>query len=302
MNDYQEHRYKMVRLGAMIGIFGNIILAIIKFIIGITADSRALVADAAHSASDVVGSVAVLVGIRAAKLPPDADHPYGHGKAETLTAIIVAVLLFVVGFEIGLNAVRDIAEPVVVPGTMALYAVLFSIVVKEAMFRYKYKLGIKYKSEAIITDAWHHRSDVFSSIAALIGIGASIAGGAYNIDFLTYGDLLAGLFVSLLIMRMAWKLGKDSIHNVLDHVLHAEDTVEMRKNAEQVEGVLHVDEFFAREHGHYVIIDIKIGVDPYISVEEGHAIGKQVKESLITMEEVQDVFVHVNPFEEKTPE
>ncbi len=292
----QDTRYKKVRTGAWVGIIGNLILAIIKGVVGLIADSRALVADALHSASDVAGSVAVLIGVKAARQPPDEDHPYGHGKAETVTAIIVAVLLFIVGVEIALGAFRSFNEPIVVPGSMALYAIVFSIVVKEFMFRYKFRLGKKYKSEALITDAWHHRSDVFSSLAALLGVGAAIFGGYAEINWLVYMDPLAGLFVSLLIMKMGWKLGSEAIHNTLDHVLHEEDTEEMWAQARAVSGVQKVDELLAREHGHYVIVDIKIAVDPHITVEQGHSIGKDVKNALMQDGYVQDVRVHVNPY------
>ncbi|MFC0473632.1 cation diffusion facilitator family transporter [Halalkalibacter kiskunsagensis] len=289
-------RYRKVRFAAWVGIVGNIILAILKAVIGIMANSRALIADAVHSASDVVGSVVVLIGVRAAKLPPDRDHPYGHGKAESVAAIIVAVLLFIVGFEIALGAFQSFFEPVEVPKIIAIYAVIFSIVVKELMFRYKYQLGKKYKSEALMTDAWHHRSDVFSSFAALIGIGAAILGGHLNISWLVYGDSIASAFVAILIGKMAWSLGKQSIHNALDHVLHEEDTVEMKKAAANVQGVLNIDAFLAREHGHYVIIDIKVAVEPSITVEEGHTIGKRVKERLLEEKNVHDVLVHINPY------
>ncbi|GAE30436.1 cation diffusion facilitator family transporter [Alkalihalobacillus hemicellulosilyticus] len=290
-------RYKKVRFAAWVGIVGNVILAIVKAIIGVMSNSKALIADAAHSASDVVGSVVVLIGVRAAKLPPDRDHPYGHGKAESVAAIIVAVLLFIVGFEIAIRAIHSFFEPVVIPKTMAIYAVLFSIIVKECMFRYKHYLGKKYKSEALVTDAWHHRSDVFSSLAALIGIGAALLGGYMNINWLVYGDAIASAFVAILIAKMAWSLGQQSIHNALDHVLHEEDTVEMKRIAQEVDGVMNIDEFYAREHGHYVIIDIKVAVDPYITVEEGHAIAKQVKARLMEDKQVQDVLVHINPYD-----
>ncbi|TMW73967.1 cation transporter [Alteribacter natronophilus] len=294
----QDIRYKKVRLGAWVGIIGNVVLAVIKAVTGIMANSRALVADAVHSASDVVGSVAVLVGVRAARMPPDEDHPYGHGKAETVTAIIVAVLLFIVGFEIALNAVQALFEPIAMPGMAAIYAIIFSIIVKELMFRYKIHLGKKYRSDALITDAWHHRSDVFSSAAALLGVGASIIGGNTGIDWLVYADPVAGFFVAILIGKMAWKLGSEAIHNTLDHVLHEEDTEEMYKTAQEVEGVLEINELLAREHGHYVIVDIKVAVDPHITVEEGHRIGKRVKDRLMKDEYVQDVRVHINPFSE----
>ena len=295
-NQKEDERFRKVQFAAWVGIIGNIVLALIKGIVGWLANSRALVADAVHSASDVVGSIAVLIGVRAAKLPPDKDHPYGHGKAESIAAIVVAVLLIVVGFEIAQSAIKSFWEPIKTPHIIAIYAVVFSIVVKELMFRYKYRLGKKYRSEALITDAWHHRSDVFSSLAALVGIGAAIIGGYIGIDWLVYADSVAGLFVSILIIKMAWSLGKQSIHNAMDHVLHDEDTVDMRNLAEGVPGVLIIHEFLAREHGHYVIIDIKIGVDPHITVEEGHAIGKKVKGRLTELEHVHDVRVHINPF------
>lgn len=295
----EDIRYQKVKMGAWIGIIANIILAIIKGVVGFLSNSRALIADAVHSASDVVGSVAVLIGVRAAKMPPDRDHPYGHGKAESIAAIIVAVLLFIVGVEIAIDAIKAFFEPIAVPKVIAIYAVIFSIVVKEIMFRYKYHLGKKYRSEALITDAWHHRSDVFSSIAALLGIGGSIIGGAVGIPWLVYADPVAGLFVSILIVKMAWSLGSQSIHNTLDHVLHEEDTVEMKKAVTSVKGVLNLDEFLAREHGHYVIIDLKIAVDPEITVKEGHAIGKAVKKRLLEENHVHDVLVHINPYEKK---
>ncbi|MCD8509003.1 MAG: cation diffusion facilitator family transporter [Bacillus sp. (in: Bacteria)] len=297
-----EERYKKVKFGAWVGIIGNIILAVMKAIVGIMANSRALVADAAHSASDVVGSVAVLIGIRAAQLPPDRDHPYGHGKAETVTAIIVAVLLFVVGIEIAMGSFKAFFEPIAVPGIAAIYAVIFSIIIKELMFRYKIHLGKKYKSDALITDAWHHRSDALSSVAAMIGIGASIIGGSIGIPWLVYADPVAGIFVAALIMKMAWKLGSESIHNTLDHVLHEEDTKEMYGKAATVPGVRTINELLAREHGHYVIVDIKIGVDPEITVKEGHTIGKLVKEKLMEDQYVQDVRVHINPYGKENEE
>ncbi|CAM3971453.1 cation diffusion facilitator family transporter [Alkalicoccus chagannorensis] len=292
-------RDKKVQFGAWIGIIGNLMLAVIKGITGIAADSRALVADALHSASDVVSSIAVLVGVRAAQQPPDDDHPYGHGKAETVTAIIVAVLLFVVGFEIAVGAVQSMFTELSVPGVWALYAIVFSIVLKEMMFRYKLFLGKKYHSEALKADAWHHRSDVFSSVAVLIGVGAALGGAALNIPGAVYMDPAASIVVAFLILRMGWKLGSEAVHISLDHVLHEEETTSLWRKAEEINGVMQVDELLARELGHYVIVDIKVSVDPLITVEEGHAIGKKVKQELMTFTFVEDVRVHINPYSEE---
>lgn len=291
-----ENRQKQAEFAAMIGIVGNIFLAIVKGILGTLGNSRALVADAVHSASDVLGSVAVFVGVRAAQRPPDKDHPYGHGKAESIAAIIVAVLLFLVGFEIGKSAIEAFFHDIATPNMYAVIGALISIVLKEWMFRYKYKLGKKINSDAVIVNAYDHRSDVFSSIAALIGIGGAIIGGKIGVGWLVYADPVAGLVVALLIFKMAWKLGAESIHNTLDHVLHDEDIIELKNAVYTIEDVKSIDELYAREHGHYVIVDIKVAVDPEMSVVEGHKVGKKVKEELLKQPNVQDVFVHINPF------
>ena len=292
----RDVRYRQIKIASWVGIVCNVILTVIKGVVGIIANSRALIADAAHSASDIIGSIVVLIGVRVAKRPPDRDHPYGHGKAESIAAIIVAVLLAFVSFEIALNGFRAFFTDVDVPKTTAIYVVIFSIVVKEILFHYKCYLGKKYKSDALITEAWHHRSDVLSSVAALIGIAAAIAGDYVNISWFVYADPVASIVVAFLIARMAYVLGRQSIHNVLDHVMHEEDTIELKKIAQDVDGVLNIDEFYAREHGHYVIIDIKVAVDPEITVEEGHSIAKLVKERLLDVKYVHDVFVHVNPY------
>ncbi|MEH7123992.1 cation diffusion facilitator family transporter [Bacillus sp. JJ1773] len=283
----------------MLGIVINIVLAIVKWGIGVYAGSRALIADAVHSASDIAGSLAVYLGLKAAKQPPDEDHPYGHGKAESISAIIVAVLLLFVGFEIGKSSVTAFFKPIEAPKTIAIAAVIFSIIVKEALFRYKYKLGRELNSDALIVNAYEHRSDVYSSFAALAGIGAAIIGGKLGIEWLEYADPVAGVIVSLMVIQMAWSLGKESIHNTLDHVLHEEDTLELREAVESVKEVKKINQLHAREHGHYVIIDLKISVDPNMTVEEGHRVGKEVKEKLLKMNNVHNVFVHINPYNEE---
>jgi cation diffusion facilitator family transporter len=295
-----QDRFKKAEFAALVGIVGNIILAIVKWIIGMIANSRALIADAVHSASDVAGSLAVYIGIKAAKQPPDKDHPYGHGKAESIAAIIVAVLLFLVGIEIGKSSLEAFFEPIEAPKMLAAYAAIISILIKEAMFRYKYYLGKKINSDAIVMNAYEHRSDVYSSLAALVGIGAALIGENSELDWLIYADPVAGLFVSLLVLKMAWSLGAESIHNTMDHVLHDEDTIELRNIVYEVKQVKQIDELHAREHGHYVIVDLKISVDPNMTVEEGHQIGKRVKEKLLSHPKVQNVFVHINPYHKKT--
>lgn len=295
-----ESRLAKAQFAAWVGIVGNLLLAVAKLFIGIIGRSQALIADAVHSASDVIGSVAVLIGLKAADRPPDEDHPYGHGKAEPVSAIIVAVLLSVVGFEISRASLESLFAPLRSPEMFAVWAAVGSMIVKEWMFRYKYNLGKKLKSQSLIANAWEHRSDVYSSFAALVGIGGAIAGGRFGIPWLLYLDPIAGIFVSLLVWKMAYDILRESIHTTIDHVLHEEETTELRDAITAVPGVLRIDTLRAREHGHYLIVDVKVSVDPLITVEEGHRIGKQVKQSLLThFSHVRDVFVHINPYDEK---
>ncbi|GGE27318.1 cation transporter [Marinithermofilum abyssi] len=292
-----REQMRQAEVGAWVGIVGNLLLAVIKGVIGVVSNSRALVADAAHSASDVAGSLAVLIGLRVAQVPPDEDHPYGHGKAESIAAIIVAVLLGVVGVEIGYGSFQVLFSKVEAPGWLAVLAAVVSMVAKEAMFQYKYRLGKRLNSQSLIANAWEHRSDVYSSLAAVVGIGGAVLGDRYHIPWLVYMDAVAGVLVSLLVLKMAVHLLRESIHNTLDHVLHEEEAYELVEAAGKVEGVRRVDELRAREHGFYVIVDAKVAVNPDITVEEGHRIGKRVKETLVEQfEHVSDVLVHINPY------
>ncbi|WP_050615886.1 cation diffusion facilitator family transporter [Bacillus testis] len=295
----KKDRFKQAEFAALVGIAGNIALALVKGAAGIMANSRALVADAVHSASDVVGSLAVYVGLKAAKQPPDHDHPYGHGKAESIAAIIVAVLLLLVGVKIGLSSLNAFTLPASPPKLLAIYVILLSIAVKESMFQYKYKLGKKIGSQALIVNAYEHRSDVYSSVAALIGVGAAVLSSYLDIPWLVYGDPLAGLLVSILVAKMAFTLGKEAIHATLDHVLPDEKTAHLRDMILSDPDVLQIGSLYAREHGHYVIVDLKISVHPYLTVEQGHAIGKRVKRQLLQEPTIQDVFVHINPLGEE---
>ncbi|WP_246067459.1 cation diffusion facilitator family transporter [Paenibacillus koleovorans] len=298
-----KQRYEQASLAAWLGIVGNLGLAVMKGIVGWFSGSKALIADAANSASDVAGSIAVLIGLRASHKPPDEDHPYGHGKAESISAIIVSVLLLLVGLEVGISSVKTIVAGVETrPEWYALVAVIIAIIVKELLFQYNIHLGRRLSSQALIASAWDHRSDVLSSIAVLVGVLAALMGDYWGQPWLYYADPVAGLFVALLVLRMGYRLVTESIHSAIDHVLHKEDTEDMLETAQRVKGVIVVNELRAREHGHYVIVDIKICVNPKITVMEGHEIGKTVKQQLLRrFSHVSDVMIHVNPYDPGYP-
>ncbi|OLO39382.1 cation-efflux pump [Alkalihalophilus pseudofirmus] len=293
-----DDRFKQAEVATWIGIVVNGVLAIMKGFIGWLSGSRALIADAAHSASDVVGSIAVLAGLRTAKKPPDKDHPYGHGKAENIATIIVAILLIVVGVEIAISSLKIIfGEIPPAPKGIALGAIIISILVKEVLFQYKYRLAKKINSSALIAEAWHHRSDALSSIAAFVGVLGAILGQQYNYPIFIYLDPLAGLVVSILVIKVGFSLAKESSLIMMEQVLGPEKTKPYIKTVTNIEGVKRVDELLARTHGHYIVIDIKVSVDPHISVEEGHFISKKVKQGLLANHrDIKKVFVHINPY------
>lgn len=281
-----------------VGIFVNILLTVLKAIGGLLSGSRALVADAAHSASDVVSSVVILFAVKIADKPPDEEHPYGHGKAENIASIIVALLLIVVGIEISISSIKlFFGDTPVAPTAIALYILVASIILKEILFYYKYYVGKKYESAALVADAWHHRSDSLSSLAALGGVGIAILGEKINIAFLVYGDAVAGILVSIIVIKVGYDLAKSSANVVLEQVLPKQEVKKYIKTVLRIDGVKRVDELLARTHGRYIIIDLKISVDPNITVKQGHDIARETKNTLMKKyTEVENVLVHINPY------
>ena len=188
------------------------------------------------------------------------------------------------------------SEPPASPGGLALIVIIVSIIIKERLFYYKYYLGKKYKSSALITEAWHHRSDSLSSFAALIGIGVAMLGQYLGIEYLLYGDAVAGIIVSIIVIKVGYDLAKDSSLIMMEKVLSNDEVKDFKKTVFSVQGGLNIDQMPARTHGSYVIIDIKISVDPHITVKEGHDIATNVKQHLMKKHNnIEDVLVHVNP-------
>lgn len=295
------HGARAVVVATWIGIIVNTLLAIMKGIGGVLSGSKALIADALHSASDIVGSVVILLAVKVAHRPPDKEHPYGHGKAENIASLIVAILLILVGAEVSYSSVQIFfGERPVPPSKLALIIIIISIAIKEALFHYKYRLGKKHHSTALITEAWHHRSDSLSSLAALVGIGAAMLGAYLDIPFLVYGDALSGLAVSLIVVKVGYTLAKESSLIIMEKVLDDEESAPYIKAACSIEGVRRVDMIHARTHGSYIVIDLKLGIDPEINIEKGHNIGKKVKQHLMKeYPEIEDVLVHLNPYHQE---
>ncbi|QUH26946.1 cation diffusion facilitator family transporter [Serpentinicella alkaliphila] len=288
MND--KLRYEYSRKASILSIIGNILLTGFKVIIGLLSGSIALVADAFHSASDLIGTIILLQGLKIAHMPPDESHPYGHHRAETITSKILAIILIITALGIGYSSFRIIRSPnVTPPETFAIYIIILSIIVKEGMYRYAYKIGKLIQSDAVIADAWHHRSDAFSSIGALIGVGGAILG--YPIM-----DPLAGIFVSILILKTGIEIYISAVRDLMDTAPSDEIINELKDAAYEANGVEGVQDIKVRKHGSKLFVDMKICVNSNITVSEGHGAAARAKENIIKSNEyIQDVLIHVNP-------
>jgi len=299
----EDQRFKKAETAAWIGVLTNLGLAIMKGGIGFLSGSKALIADSAKSASDAAGSFAILRGIRSTKKPPHKDHSYGHGKAESIIVKIASVLLLLVGIELAISACRALFVGVSkAPDWYAMIALLLSILIKEVLFQYKYKLGKKIASQAMISHAWDHRAEVYSSGAALLGVGGALLGHQLGWTWMYVLDPVAGLFIALLVIRIGYRLLMKSVHPMNHYMLHKEDSDELLDTVLRTNGVITVDDLRAREHGYYIIVEVKISVNPRITVWEGHDIAKTVKQNLINkFGRISDVFVHVNPYDPGFP-
>jgi cation diffusion facilitator family transporter len=281
----------------LIGLLGNIILTALKFAAGVLAASPAMVADATHSLSDVVATAVVYLSLRISAKPPDREHQLGHGHAETLSALFVGLTLFATAIYIGYEAVINwMNEDYAQPGRLALAAAAASIVVKEAMFRYTLHVGKKVKSSAIVANAWDHRSDAYSSLAALIGI----VGASYGYPFL---DPAACLVIAGFIAKVSVEIFRENI----DLIMGVVPDKELKKLEQKINSVCRTEKGVLKTSlvnlqpvgaGKYhagLVINVPAG----LSVSRGHAIAARVRQCLLDEipEELIDVLVHVAPGE-----
>jgi cation diffusion facilitator family transporter len=279
----------------LIGLVTNVALAIFKLLAGIFGFSYAMMADAIHSISDCFATGAVYVGIRIGEKPPDESHPYGHANAETIVAFLVALIILATGVFIGISAIHLIVhKQFETPATIALVAAATSIIVKEGLFRYTIKVGKRNNSPAVIASAWDHRSDAYSSVAALVGIVGAKLGFQYL-------DPIAGLIVSAFIIKMSISLLRPNIGALMDERLDSAVLDNIRATTLEIGGVKAIDSIRAHRLGSAFIIDIEVAVDNRLTVEQGHQVAAEVKDKLLNkVEHAQDVMVHVNPYQSQS--
>ncbi len=286
LNDLQKNAgVKVIVVGAV----ANLVLAVLKIAGGIVGRSTAMVADGIHSLSDLLTDGVVLFAHKIGQLPADENHPYGHGRAETLGATLVGAVVMVAGLGLAYGSWEIISTDAFrTPTWPALVAAVISIAVKEFLFRYTRAAGETTQSPSLFANAWHHRSDAFSSIAALVGIGGAMAG--YPIM-----DPVAAIVVSVMILKVGYNIAFSGLSDLMDTALSEEETRRIQTMINGMPGVVQTHNLRTRWIGGEVLMDVHILVDPEVSVTEGHHIAENVRRELIrAMDNVQDILVHVD--------
>jgi len=288
-----SEKIRLVRRITFIGMLVNVVIAAAKAVAGFLFSSQALVADAVHSASDLLTDVAVVFGVRYWVAPADADHPYGHGKIEAFVTLLISAALVLAAWELARNAVVSLlhGDPGARPGVAALAVAVGSIVLKEALFVATRSVARRAKSTALEANAWHHRSDALSSIPVAAAVAV-----VWLFPSLWWADAAGALLVSVFIVHVSWGLAKPALQELTDAQMDSKaEAVAMV--AAKVPGVKGVHKSRARRYGGSFQADIHVEVDAALSVAEGHDIGHAVNEAVVNAGlDVDDVVVHVEPW------
>ena len=289
----EENFQRVAKKVSVTTIIGNLVLSVLKLIAGIVAHSSAMISDAVHSASDVFSTFVVMIGIKLASKEPDKEHPYEHERLECVAAIVLAMVLFITGLGIGAEALGNIVQgnynDLQVPGMLALVAAIISIVSKEGMYWYTRINAKRIDSSALMADAWHHRSDAFSSIGALVGI----AGARMGFPVM---DSIASLVIFLFIVKAAYDIFKDSIDKMVDHSCDEETEKDIFECVIENEDVMGVDLLQTRIFGNKIYVDVEIQVDGSYTLQEAHKIAETVHDNIEkNFPKVKHIMVHVNP-------
>ncbi len=277
---------------ALLGIVINAVLAAIKITSGIIGNCYALIADGLESTLDIFSSLVIWGGLMFAARPPDATHPYGHGKAEPLAAVVVAVMVIFAAFGLAAQSIREIVTPHHAPAPFTLVVLVVVVAVKELLFRRVLQSAETMGSTAVKTDAWHHRADAITSLAAFIGISIALLGG----PGFEPADDWAALFACGLIAYNGWKLLIPSLNETLDVAPPPAVEAGVRDLARAVPGVAGIDKCRVRKMGLDFYVDIHVQVDGEMSVREGHRIAHEVKDAVRAANPaIVDLLVHIEP-------
>ena len=291
--DSRQNPQTIVNRVTSIGIIGNVILSLFKFLAGIFGHSSAMVSDAIHSLSDVLATFIAWLGIRLSMQAPDREHPYGHERLECVASLLLGTILFGTGLMIGFSGLKTILaghyEELQAPECIALIAAVVSIATKEGMFWYTRHYAKVLNSAAFMADAWHHRSDALSSIGSLIGIGGAMLGFPIL-------DPLASVAIAVCIIKVAYDILKDAVSKMLDTACSSEYEKKLADFISAQDGVDRLDVLHTRMFGNKIYIDAEISVDGDKSLTDAHEIAERVHTQVEKhFDNIKHIMIHVNP-------
>ncbi|WLD93619.1 cation diffusion facilitator family transporter [Alkalihalobacillus sp. AL-G] len=274
--------------GAVISIFAYLFLSALKYYIGHTADSEALKADGINNATDIIASLAVLIGLRLSRNPADKDHPYGHWKAETVASLIASFIMMIVGIQVLYGAIQDTFKGnSEAPDLIAAWAGVFSVIVMYGVYWYNKRLANKINSQSLKAASKDNLSDAWVSIGAVVGI----IGSQFGLPWL---DPLTAVIVGLLICKTAWDIFREASHHLTDGF--DEEEIELYKETiRNVSGVKSIKDIKARSYGNNIVVDLVILVNPNLDIRNAHDISTNVEKALMEEHGVYDVHVHIEP-------
>ena len=284
-----------------VGMVVNVLLIVMKFIGGVIGTSSVLIADGVHSFSDFITDIGVLVGLKFLSKPADTDHAYGHGRVETAISLLMGIVIIITGIVLIKNAAQTIFHAFngifpKKPGSIALFIGMISILSKETLFHYTRIVARKSGSKTLEANAWHHRSDAFSSVGTVIGVGGAI----YLGDRWTVLDPAAAIFVSILIILVGASISWNAFRELSDESISQLARYKVEESIKSVGGVRGFHNIRTRSLGRYITIDAHILVDPTLSVREGHSIATDVENAIHTAtRNAAFVTIHVEPLDEK---
>ncbi|MGK5507395.1 cation diffusion facilitator family transporter [Brevibacillus formosus] len=280
--------------GAWVSIFAYIFCSVLKIGVAYVTASEALMADGLNNSTDVVASIAVLIGLRIARKPPDKDHPYGHFRAETISALVASFIMLFVGVQVVTNAVPSLFDPQhSAPDLLAGWTALATAVIMLFVYRYNKKLAIKTNSQALDAAAADNRSDAFVSIGTFIGV----AGAQFQLHWL---DPLAAFVVGLIILKTAWDIFREATHRLTDG-FDERELADLRATISSISGVKDISDIKARYHGSSVLVDVVIHVDPGLNVVESHTITEKIEEQMRKIHRINAVHIHIEPCRKMAP-
>ncbi len=286
------NRYDESNKITVISILLNIGLTILKILAGILGNSTAIIADGLHSASDIITSIGILIGNKISRKPRDDEHQYGHEKAESLVSFILAAVLIGIALKIGYDGFKDLINinNILVPNALPLVVALISIAVKEYQYQITIRVAKKINSSSLKADAWHHRSDAFSSIAAFIGIGGAMLG--FKIL-----DPIASIIVAIVVIKVGIEILKSACDELMDSSISKEDIREIKSLIDNNKKIYGIKDFKSRKYGSIAYIDMSIFIDKSKTLEEAHDIADNLEHSIISnLNYIKEINIHTEPY------